>query len=58
MDQTGTAITDLFNYDVSVNVTSSANLGSLAAAVTLRIDVNVTGPDNETFSLSGYRTNY
>ena len=58
VDQNGNAIADLANYNVAVTVSNSGNLGGLASAVSLRIDVNVTGPTNETFSLSGYRTNY
>ncbi len=57
-DQNGNAITGLTDFNVTVSVNNSSNLGSLASAVTLRIDVTVTGPTNETFSLSGYRTNY
>lgn len=55
VDQNGNTIA---GYSVIVAVNNSGNLGGLAAAVTLRIDVNVTGPTNETFSLSGYRTDY
>ena len=58
VDQNGTAIASLNNYDVSVAVNNSGNLGGLASAVVLRIDVQVTGPTNESFSLSGYRVNY
>jgi len=58
IDQNGTAVTGLGSYTIAVTVSNSSNLGGLASAVTLRIDVNVTGPTNETFSLSTYRTNY
>jgi MSHA pilin protein MshD len=58
VDQNGNAVANLSNYSVTVSVSNSGNLGGLAAAVTLRIDVNVLGPTNETFSLSAYRTNY
>ncbi len=57
-DQNGNAITELGDYDVTVTVSNSSQLNGLSAAVTLRIDVNVTGPTSETFTLSGYRTNY
>ncbi len=58
VNQYGTAITELGDYDVTVTVSNSSNLGGLASAVVLRIDVNVTGPSNQTFTLSGYRTDY
>ncbi|MCP4413001.1 MAG: type II secretion system protein [Gammaproteobacteria bacterium] len=58
VNQYGTSINELDNYDVTVTVSNSSNLGGLASAVVLRIDVNVTGPTNETFTLSGYRANY
>ena len=58
IDQNGNALGGLSSYNINISVSNSSNLGGLAAAVTLRIDVNVTGPTNETFSLSGYRTNY
>ena len=56
-NQFGVAV-GLDNYDVSVAVANSSNLGGLASSVVLRIDVTVTGPTNEAFSLSAYRTNY
>lgn len=58
VNQNGSGVTGLGSYNVSVSVSNSGNLGGLGSAVTLRIDVAVTGPTNETFSLSGYRTNY
>lgn len=58
VDQNGDPLAGLANYSVRIAVTHSANLGGLSSAVTLRIDVSVTGPTNETFSLSGYRTDY
>jgi len=57
-DQNGNAILGLESYDVTVSVNNSSGLGGLPLADTLRIDVNVTGPTAETFSLSGYRANY
>ena len=58
VDQNGNLVNGLGNYTATVTVSNSSNLGGLLSAVTLRIDVRVTGPTNETFSLSGYRTNY
>jgi len=58
VDQNGNSIASLSNYDVQVSVTNSSNLGGLASAAVLRIDVSVTGPTNETFSISSYRTDY
>jgi len=57
-NQYGAAIAELDNYDVTVTISNSSNLGGLSSAVVLRIDVGVTGPTGETFSLSGYRANY
>lgn len=58
VDQNGTAIGDLADYDVSVTITSSGGLGGLAAGNVARIDVSVTGPTNETVLMTAYRTNY
>jgi len=58
IDQNGNAIGNLADYDVVVAISSSSNLGGMASADVLRIDVSVTGPTNEIFALSGYRTNY
>lgn len=58
VDQNGNAIAGLSDYSVAVEVHTSDSLGSLPVTATMRIDVRVTGPTNETFSLSGYRTNY
>ena len=58
VDQNGNPVSGLDNYNVTVAVNNSANLNGLASSMVLRIDVNVTGPTNEIFSLSGYRTNY
>jgi MSHA pilin protein MshD len=61
-DQFGNAIGALSAYNVVVAVTSAgATLGTLNnASVTkvLRVDVTVTGPNNTSIALSGYRTNY
>jgi len=59
VNQNGDAITALSNYSVAVVVDDNANLDDLtSSSVVLRIDVTVTGPTNEAFSLSAYRTNY
>jgi len=58
VNQNGLIILGLENYNIAIAVNNSSNLGGLASSVTLRIDVNVTGPTNETFTLSGYRTDY
>ncbi len=55
-DQTGTAITGLENYAVSVTV-ASQTFGSPAVSG-LRIDVTVTDPAGEALTLSGYRATY
>jgi MSHA pilin protein MshD len=65
-DATGTAITALGNYKVSVTVTRDGtvslnglnnNTGTGLYRV-MRVDVNVTGPNSTSITLSGYRTNY
>ena len=62
----GSAITTLSNYKVTVTVTRDGtvslnglnnNTGSGLYRV-MRVDVNVTGPNNTSVTLSGYRTNY
>ena len=62
----GTAIPALGNYSVTVTVTSdgtvslnalSNNTGTGLYRV-VRVDVTVTGPNNTSITLSGYRTNY
>jgi MSHA pilin protein MshD len=62
----GTAIAALSNYRVTVTVTRDGtvslnglnnNTGTSLYRV-MRVDVNVTGPNNTTITLSGYRTNY
>ena len=58
VDQNGNSIASLANYNVTVTVTGSSNLGSLSAASAARIDVSVTGPTSETLTMSGYRANY
>ena len=51
----GTAIGGLSSYSASVAVTGNQSLGALPVADVLRIDVSVTGPDNSTIVLTGYR---
>lgn len=53
----GSAITPLNSYNAAVTVTQDAQNG-VAAADSLRIDVTVTGPNNETVTLTGYRFRY
>jgi MSHA pilin protein MshD len=62
----GTAIGALANYRVTVTLTSDGtvslnglnnNTGTGLYRV-VRVDVNVTGPNNTSITLSGYRTNY
>jgi MSHA pilin protein MshD len=58
VNQNGDAIAGLSSYSVAVAVSNSGALGGLASSVVLRVDVTVTGPTSEAFSLSAYRTNY
>lgn len=58
VDQNGSAIAALVDYDVSVSISSSTGLGGIAAGNVARIDVSVTGPTNETVLMTAYRTNY
>ena len=56
-DQSGTAVTGLENYDVSVTVVNSA-LGSVAASDSLLVTVTVTSPLGASVVLNAYRTDY
>lgn len=56
VDQTGTAITGLANYAVTISV-SSQSFGS-PAVNGLKIDITVTDPAGETLTLTGYRAPY
>lgn len=47
----------LGSYRATVSVTQQA-LGTIPAAESLRITVNVTGPGNTSITLDGYRTRY
>ena len=63
VDITNTAIAGLANYSVTVN-TAAVGLGGIAAldangqANVLLVTVTVTGPQNTTVVLQGYRTKY
>ncbi len=57
----GTAIGGLGNYSVAVAVVPealSATAGTAPAAASLRVRVTVTGPNNVSVVLDGYRTRY
>ena len=56
-DQNGNAITELDDYEVTVNVVGEAFNG-IAAANSLRIDISVNHPAIDPITISGYRTNY
>ncbi len=58
-DQTGTAITELSAYTVTVTVAQSALLGDINTATeTQLISVAVDGPEDLDASLSAYRSNF
>jgi MSHA pilin protein MshD len=61
-NQFGTALAGLADYTVSVTVDSAGpvlgTIDNAGAVRVLRVDVTVTGPNNVTSRLSGYRTNY
>jgi len=57
-DQYGNAITGLSAYNVTVSVSRSSALPSIASTSARRIDVTVTTTPNVSVTLSGYRTNY
>ncbi|PIP80009.1 MAG: prepilin-type cleavage/methylation domain-containing protein [Gammaproteobacteria bacterium CG22_combo_CG10-13_8_21_14_all_40_8] len=54
-DQFGTDVPNLQNYAVSVNLFNSATLPGIAGTDQQRIQVTVTTPDGESFTLSGFR---
>ena len=56
-DQFGVAIPSLADYTVTLNITNTA-LGSVPAADSLRIDVQVDHAAVGSISVSGFRTNY
>ena len=58
-DQDGNVIAGLERYTVDVTVDTTSTLNTLAGStIVIRIDVQVTHPDTEDFTLSAYRTNY
>lgn len=56
-DQFGAAIPSLSDYTVTVTITNTA-LGSVPAADSLRIDVQVDHAAVNAITVSGFRTNY
>lgn len=57
-DQTGAAIAALANYRVAVNV-AALNYGPVGNQIAgLQIDVTVTDPAGQVFTLTGYRAPY
>ncbi len=56
-DQDNTPIVGLGAYTISVLVTNQA-LNGVPVAESLRVDVQVTGPNEVDVTLSGYRTNF
>ncbi|GLQ33506.1 prepilin-type N-terminal cleavage/methylation domain-containing protein [Litoribrevibacter albus] len=57
VDQTGTSVSGLENYSVSVSTTLSA-FSSIPSADALLVTVTVTSPLGADVVLSAYRTNY
>lgn len=57
LDVTGTAVPGLSGYKAAVDVSAVA-LDNVAAGEALKVTVTVTGPDNSTISLQGWRTRY
>ena len=57
-NQFDNAIGDLSDYTVSVTVTASSALPSIASTDLFLISVNVTHPENVDLTVSGYRANY
>ena len=57
LDQDNNPIVGLGAYTISVTVGNQA-LPPIPAAQSLRVDVQVTGPNEVNVTLSGYRTNY
>lgn len=55
-DQFGNLITGLENYQITVTINQSAQLGGIPAADAQLIKVSVISPANETLSISSYRT--
>lgn len=59
-DISGTSYSQLSGYSISVSVSNSATgqLGAVATASLLRVDVTVSNPLGSTVKLTSYRTNY
>jgi MSHA pilin protein MshD len=60
-DITGTAVSGLSQYRATVSVQPTALAGTgytVASGTAVLITVTVTGPNNESISLQGYRTRY
>lgn len=57
-DQTGTALSGLEGYAVTVAVTSGTSWQGIAGADVVRVDVVVTDPSGRQVQLAGYRTRY
>ncbi len=58
-DQDANPITGLERYNVNVTVDTTSTLNALAGStIVIRIDVLVTHPNMENFTLSAYRANY
>ena len=57
-DQFNGAIADLSDYTISVSVTPSAALPSIASTDLFLISVQVTHPANIDITVSGYRANF
>ena len=56
-DQDGAPIAGLEAYNIAVTVTNQA-LNGVPPPESLRVDVQVTGPNEVNLTLSGYRTDY
>jgi MSHA pilin protein MshD len=56
-DQAGQLLPGLENYQASISVQSAA-LGSVPASEALRIQVSVTAPDGQTYTLEAWRTRH
>lgn len=54
-DQLGNDVPNLQNYQVSVSISSSTSLPGIAAVNAQRIQISVTTPAGEYFTLSGFR---
>ncbi len=55
-DQFGNAIVGLEDYQISIAISQTTALGGIIAADAQRVEVSVTSPAAETFTLSTYKT--